>query len=166
MASEIGIGRSEPSHETILLVGTRTFVLQAERTNWPEHLTSGRVSPMKILAVHPSSLMYSKIFLRLEPLGIELIAAAARRAGHDVRLLDLQVEPTGELSAGSSGEWRPDAVAISCNYLANVPEVIELAKAAAASCPRPLSSPAATVHRSSPRTARPRRRRDRLRAQG
>ena len=29
---------------------------------------------MMILAVHPSSLMYSKIFLRLEPLGIELIA--------------------------------------------------------------------------------------------
>src|SRR5690242_12482813 len=48
---------------------------------------------MKILAVSPSCLMYSKIFLRLEPLGIELIAAAARRAGHEVRLLDLQVEP-------------------------------------------------------------------------
>ena len=86
---------------------------------------------MKILAVHPSSLMYSKIFLRLEPLGIELIAAAARRAGHDVRLLDLQVEPAANY-ARQLGEWRPDAIALSCNYLANVPEVIELAKAAAA----------------------------------
>ena len=62
---------------------------------------------MKFLAVHPSALMYTRIFLRLEPLGLELVAAAARRAGHDVRLIDLQVEtartisPTaGELAAG------------------------------------------------------------------
>ncbi len=91
----------------------------------------GRFLPMKILAVHPSSLMYSKIFLRLEPLGIELIAAAARRAGHDVRLLDLQVEPAANYRPAAPAEWRPDAIALSCNYLANVPEVIELAKAAA-----------------------------------
>ncbi len=51
---------------------------------------------MKILAVSPSCLMYSKIFLRLEPLGIELIAQAARRAGHDVQLIDLQVEPASQ----------------------------------------------------------------------
>src|SRR5271165_4065390 len=86
---------------------------------------------MKLLAVHPSSLMYSKIFLRLEPLGIELIAAAARRAGHDVRLIDLQVEPEANYRR-QIREWRPDAIALSCNYLANVPEVIELAKTAAA----------------------------------
>jgi hopanoid C-3 methylase HpnR len=75
--------------------------------------------------------MYSKIFLRLEPLGIELIAAALRRAGHDVRLLDLQVEPPVNYER-QLRQWRPDAIALSCNYLANVPEVIELAKAAAA----------------------------------
>ena len=57
--------------------------------------------PMKILAVSPSCLMYSKIFLRLEPLGIELIAAAARRAGHDVRLIDLQVEPAANYRAAA-----------------------------------------------------------------
>jgi hopanoid C-3 methylase HpnR len=85
---------------------------------------------MKILAVHPSSLMYSKVFLRLEPLGIELIAAAARRAGHDVRLIDLQVEPARNF-ARLLDELQPDAVALSCNYLANVPEVIELATAVA-----------------------------------
>ena len=85
---------------------------------------------MKLLAVHPSSLMYSKIFLRLEPLGIELIAASARRAGHDVHLIDLQVEPTQNYDRLLT-DWRPDAIAISCNYLANVPEVIELAKTAA-----------------------------------
>ncbi len=33
--------------------------------------------------------MYSKIYLRLEPLGLELVAAAAREAGHSVRLIDL-----------------------------------------------------------------------------
>ena len=104
---------------------------------------------MKILAVHPSSLMYSKIFLRLEPLGIELIAAAARRAGHDVRLLDLQVEP-GENYRRQLDDWRPDAIALSCNYLANVPEVIELAKAAAAAATRRICvrrRPQCVVHR-------------------
>jgi hopanoid C-3 methylase len=90
---------------------------------------------MKILAVAPSCLMYSKIFLRLEPLGIELIAEAARRAGHDVRLIDLQVEPAS-IYEQTLRQWQPDAIALSCNYLANVPEVVELAKSAAASCPR------------------------------
>ncbi len=89
---------------------------------------------MKILAVSPSCLMYSKIFLRLEPLGIELIAAAARRAGHDVRLIDLQVEPRHQFER-MLREWQPDAIALSCNYLANVPEVVDLAKLAAISCP-------------------------------
>ena len=37
-----------------------------------------------------------------------------------------------EIIAVQVAEWQPDAVALSCNYLANVPEVIELAKAAAA----------------------------------
>ncbi len=84
---------------------------------------------MKVLAVSPSSLMYSKIFLRLEPLGIELIAAAARQAGHEVRLIDLQVEPAANFERLVQ-DWQPDAIALSCNYLANVPEVIELARTA------------------------------------
>jgi len=84
---------------------------------------------MRVLAVHPGPLMYTKIFLRLEPLGIELIAASARRAGHDVRLIDLQVETTASF-VRMVREWAPDAIAISNNYLANVPEVIELARAA------------------------------------
>lgn len=45
---------------------------------------------MKTLFVHPSSLMYSEIYLRLEPLGLELVAESARQAGHTVKLLDLQ----------------------------------------------------------------------------
>ena len=82
---------------------------------------------MKVLAVHPSSLMYSRIFLRLEPLGLELVAAAARKAGHDVRLIDLQSE-THDDYVRLLDDWRPDAVCFSGNYLANVPEIVDLAK--------------------------------------
>ena len=89
---------------------------------------------MKILAVHPSPLMYTKIFLRLEPLGIELIAASARALG-------MTCASSTSRSSRRRGflrivrDWAPDAIAISNNYLANVPEVIELAKAARAICP-------------------------------
>ena len=48
---------------------------------------------MKILLVHPSALLYAEVYLRLEPLGLECVAAAVRAAGHEVRLLDLQVPP-------------------------------------------------------------------------
>ncbi|MEW6776514.1 MAG: hopanoid C-3 methylase HpnR [Bdellovibrionota bacterium] len=82
---------------------------------------------MKFLAVHPSPLMYTKIYLRLEPLGLELVAEAARRAGHEVRLLDLQADTQKEYFKLLS-EFRPDAIAFSCNYMANVPEIIDLAK--------------------------------------
>lgn len=37
---------------------------------------SGREHRMKLLAVHPSGLMYTRLYLRLEPLGLELIVAA------------------------------------------------------------------------------------------
>ena len=84
---------------------------------------------MRLLGVHPGPLMYSKIFLRLEPLGLELIAAAARQHGHEVRLIDLQVENEAAFLR-LLDEWRPDLVAFSCNYLANVPEIVDLAKRA------------------------------------
>ncbi len=89
---------------------------------------------MKILAVHPGPLMYTKIFLRLEPLGLELVAGAAREAGHEVRLIDLQVE-THQDYFRMLKEWKPDVVALSCNYLANVPEIIDLAKMTKISLP-------------------------------
>ncbi|MGH7859862.1 MAG: hopanoid C-3 methylase HpnR, partial [Candidatus Binatia bacterium] len=82
---------------------------------------------MRVLLVHPSPLMYSEIYLRLEPLGMERVAAALLAAGHDVRVVDLQIFGPLEL-------WRelerfgPDAVGFSTNYLANVPEVIDLAR--------------------------------------
>jgi hopanoid C-3 methylase HpnR len=71
--------------------------------------------------------MYTRVFLRLEPLGLELVAAAALKAGHDVRLLDLQVETHDDYFAELKG-FRPDVVTFSCNYLANVPEIVDLAK--------------------------------------
>ncbi len=89
---------------------------------------------MKILGVHPGPLMYTKIFLRLEPLGLELVAASARAAGHEVRLIDLQVESHAAFLR-LIAEWRPQVIAFSCNYLANVPEIVDLAKAAKARLP-------------------------------
>ena len=83
---------------------------------------------MKILFVHPGPLLYTNVFLRLEPLGLELVAAAARRARHEVQLLDLQVESHDDYRR-MIAEWLPDVIAFSCNYLANVPEIIDLAKA-------------------------------------
>ena len=89
---------------------------------------------MKVLLVHPSCLLYSEIYLRLEPLGLERVAQAVRTAGHDVRLLDLQVfRQTDYMQAIST--FRPEAIGFSLNYLANVPEVVELAKATKARLP-------------------------------
>jgi hopanoid C-3 methylase len=82
---------------------------------------------MRVLLVHPSPLMYSELYLRLEPLGLERVAAAIEAAGHEVRLLDLQIFKHADY-------WReietfaPQAVGFSVNYLANVPEVVDLAK--------------------------------------
>jgi hopanoid C-3 methylase HpnR len=91
--------------------------------------------PMKLLFVHPGPLLYTNVFLRLEPLGLELVAAAARRAKHAVRLIDLQVESHAAYHA-MIAEWQPDLIAFSCNYLANVPEIVDLAKATKIALPR------------------------------
>jgi hopanoid C-3 methylase len=64
----------------------RTGAIQ--QSSWNQ----ARPNEMKFLAVHPSCLMYSKICLWLEPLGLELVATAAERAGHSARLIDLQCE--------------------------------------------------------------------------
>jgi magnesium-protoporphyrin IX monomethyl ester (oxidative) cyclase len=82
--------------------------------------------PMRILLIHPGPLMYSEIYLKLEPLGLERVGAALRAAGHEVRLLDLQIfrhrDYFRELRT-----FAPRAVGFSLNYLANVPEVLDLA---------------------------------------
>jgi hopanoid C-3 methylase HpnR len=81
---------------------------------------------MNVLLVHPSPLMYSEIYLRLEPLGLERVAQAVRAAGHRVRLLDLQIFRHADLYRDLQ-EFQPQAIGFSLNYLANVPEVIDLA---------------------------------------
>jgi hopanoid C-3 methylase HpnR len=92
---------------------------------------------VKVLLCHPSGLMYTEIYLRLEPLGLELVAAAARRAGHHVKILDLQVFKQADYFR-LLADWRPDAVAFGVNYLANIPEVIDLAKATRRALPGAL----------------------------
>ena len=82
----------------------------------------------KVLLVHPSGLMYSEVYLRLEPLGLELVAESCRRKGYEVRLLDLQASKHKDYFRILE-TYKPDAVGFSLNYLANVPEVIDLAKA-------------------------------------
>lgn len=82
---------------------------------------------MKLLFVHPGPLLYTRVFLRLEPLGLELVAGVARAAGHAVKIIDLQVESHADYRRMIS-EWRPDFIAFSCNYLANIPEIVDLAK--------------------------------------
>jgi hopanoid C-3 methylase len=83
---------------------------------------------MRVLLVHPSPLMYSELYLRLEPLGLERVAAAVLEAGHDVRMIDLQIFQHRDYFRALE-EFRPHAIGFSLNYLANVPEVADLAKA-------------------------------------
>ncbi len=90
---------------------------------------------MKLLFVHPGPLLYTNVFLRLEPLGLELVAQAARRIGHSARLIDLQVESHADYHR-TIADWQPDFIAFSCNYLANVPEIVDLAKATKLVLPR------------------------------
>jgi hopanoid C-3 methylase HpnR len=90
---------------------------------------------MKVFGVHPGPLMFSKIFLRLEPLGLELVAAAALKSGHDVRIMDMQVDTHSDFQQ-LLASWNPEVVLFSCNYLANVPEVIDLAKLTRERLPR------------------------------
>ncbi len=79
--------------------------------------------------------MYSKVFLRLEPLGLEVIAESVRREGHEVRIIDLQVSSHDEYFK-ILDDWRPGVVAFSCNYLANIPEIVDLTKATRSKLPK------------------------------
>ena len=46
------------------------------------HPALDEIAIVKFLAIHPSPLMYTRIFLRLEPLGLELVCETVRRRGH------------------------------------------------------------------------------------
>jgi hypothetical protein len=49
---------------------------------------------MNVLLVHPSPLMYSEIYLRLEPLCLERVGQALRSAGHVARRHRPFLQPT------------------------------------------------------------------------
>ena len=55
------------------------------------------------------------------------MAAALLADGHDVRLIDLQVYRRADLER-QVARFQPEAIGFSLNYLANVPEVVDLAK--------------------------------------
>jgi magnesium-protoporphyrin IX monomethyl ester (oxidative) cyclase len=82
---------------------------------------------MRVLLVHPSPLFYSEVYLRLEPLGLECVGQALLSAGHDVRMIDLQVFRQRRFLQELE-RFTPDCVGFSLNYLANTPEVVDLAK--------------------------------------
>lgn len=58
---------------------------------------------MHTLPVHPSGLMYSQIFLRLEPLGVERVAAVAEVAS----IREPGVSAAGENSPGRTSVTSP-----------------------------------------------------------
>lgn len=82
----------------------------------------------RVLQLHTSGLMYSEVYLRLEPLGFELVAAACRKNGYLARQLDPQAGTHKEYFRMIE-DWRHDAIGYSLNYLANTPEVVDLVKA-------------------------------------
>src|SRR5256884_129736 len=82
---------------------------------------------MKLWLVHPGPLMYREIFLRPEPIGLGRVAWAVRAAGHEVRLLDLQVFGHADYYRELT-DFKPQAVGFSLNYLATGPEVLDLGK--------------------------------------
>lgn len=62
---------------------------------------------------------------------------AVRRSGHAIRLIDLQLETHKDYQRLIES-WQTDLAAISCNYFATVPEVVELAKTTKARLPHVL----------------------------
>jgi hypothetical protein len=60
---------------------------------------------MKVPAVHQSALVYTRTFLHLEPLSLELIAAAARALSHEVRIIGTLVRSHNACFPG----WSADA---------------------------------------------------------
>jgi len=54
------------------------------------------------------------------PLGLNCVAVAARKAGHDVRLLDLMVEKDGKLAISEAiGSFHPEAIGVSVRNIDN-----------------------------------------------
>ncbi len=85
---------------------------------------------MRVLLVHPSPLMYKRDFPSARAVGSRTRGpGGAHGVGHDVRVIDpVQTFSHAELYLPEFERFRPQAVGFFLNYLANVPEVIDLAK--------------------------------------
>lgn len=71
-------------------------------------------------------------FFRVEPLGLEYVAATLRAEGHRVELIDERFsDPVGKLVR----RLRPDLVGISCMHTVDIPTTVEAARAAKAALP-------------------------------
>jgi radical SAM superfamily enzyme YgiQ (UPF0313 family) len=84
---------------------------------------------MRILLVQPpegSAFGVSKVFLP-EPLGLELVAAALTPDGHELRLLDMRLEPWRALEHELHG-FRPHAVGVACAFTSEVIRVRQIAE--------------------------------------
>ena len=75
-------------------------------------------------------------FFRVEPLGLEYLAAALERRGHEVRIVDERFSPA---LASVVRSFAPDVVGISCMHTVDIPTTL----AAAATAKK--SAPAATL---------------------
>ncbi|MBB5797719.1 hypothetical protein HDA41_005683 [Streptomyces caelestis] len=62
---------------------------------------------VRVLLAHPSALTHSETFLRLEPLGLERVAGAAREAGHEARAWASPSSTTWPSSGPSTGTPSP-----------------------------------------------------------
>ena len=70
--------RSFVRTDTLFLI-TRGTLLNSAGSGTADESRAGVV--VRVLGVHPGPLMYTKVFLRLEPLGLELVARGARGPG-------------------------------------------------------------------------------------
>ncbi len=62
----------------------------------------------------------------VEPLGLELVAAALRESGHIVDILDLRVE---KKLAEKIKKFQPNLVGISCSFAIDVYQTLKIAEA-------------------------------------
>jgi len=80
---------------------------------------------MRVFFIRPNSRLRATTI----PLGIGYVAQAARRAGHEVGVLDARLKRLGpEASAGKALDWKPDLIGLSAIHY-EIEGVRELAAA-------------------------------------
>jgi magnesium-protoporphyrin IX monomethyl ester (oxidative) cyclase len=84
---------------------------------------------MRITLIQPaqgSRFGFTKV-LRVEPLGLECVGAALGQGGHEVRLLDLRLDPPSALDEHLR-QFAPSAVGISCGFTSDVYTALDTAR--------------------------------------